>query len=126
MKNNGGLNSKTFSNSCSLKRKTHFPDFLAIFLSHLSSKILIFEKILFTTAVSIPKIFNMAPYLPPLKNVDPPYCTIVQSVCYYFKTIVNMQMLTKAISQTPTGCHTEEQNKGMQCFIKRVNFFCIQ
>ena len=50
---------------------THLCPTFGLVISHLSSKILIFEKILFTTVVSIPKIFNMAPYLPPLKNVDP-------------------------------------------------------
>ena len=40
------------------------PDFLAIFKSHLSSKILIFEKNPFTTAVSILKRFHLTPFLP--------------------------------------------------------------
>ena len=44
LKNNGGLNSKTLSNSSSLKRKTHFLIFLAIFKGHLVSIILISEK----------------------------------------------------------------------------------
>ena len=60
MKNNGGLNSTTFSNSCSLKRKLDFLDFLAIFPSQILSIILISEKNLFTTAVSIPKSFHLA------------------------------------------------------------------
>ena len=63
-KNNGGHNSKTLSNSSPLKRKTHFLIFLAIFKSHLSPKILIFEKNPFTIAVSVPKSFHLTAYSP--------------------------------------------------------------
>ena len=44
LKNNGGLNSITFSNFCSLKRKTYFLDFWAIFVSPLPSTIMISQK----------------------------------------------------------------------------------
>ena len=44
LKNNWGLNSITFSNSFSFKRKTHFLDFLAIFVGHFPSTIMISQK----------------------------------------------------------------------------------
>ena len=38
---------------------------------------MIFEKNPFTTAVSIPKSFHLTPPSPTLKNIDQPYCDIV-------------------------------------------------
>ena len=71
LKNNGGLNCITLSNSSPLKRKTHFLIFLAIFKSHLSPKILIFEKNPFTTAVSMPKSFHLTPCTPTFEIHQP-------------------------------------------------------
>ena len=71
LKNNGGLNCITLSNSSPLKRKTHFLIFMAIFKSHLLPKILIFEKNPFTTAVSMPKSFHLTPCTPTFEIHQP-------------------------------------------------------
>ena len=55
----------------------HFLIFLAIFKSHLLSKIMIFEENPFTTAVSMPKSFHLTPMSPTFEIHQP---TLVEHV----------------------------------------------